>query len=98
MYTSFARTSQMLTCIYLCFAMHNTCKHMQAQKHTYTHTHAHTHTLQSLSFALESVLKVRFVGEVNLTLLSALIFIMLVFHKIIKARFAFSQVPRYRTS
>ena len=87
MHTSFARTSQMLTCTYLDFAMHNTCAHMKAQK---THKHAHTHSRESSNPALGllRVLEVRFEGEMNSALLNVPISIMLVFHIIIKACFA----------
>ena len=45
MHTFSARTSQMLTCICLGFAMHSTCTHMQAQKtHIHSHTRAHSCT------------------------------------------------------
>ena len=86
MHTSFARTLQLFTCSYLGFVA------------TYTHKRAHTHTCESSSSVLLSVLKFRFVGEINSALLRALICIMLVFHKIVKARFAGLKVPRYRTS
>ena len=78
MHPSFARTSQMLTCIYLGFATHNTCTHTQAQK-THSHTRAHMHT--SPSSALLSVLKVCFAGKISPTLLSTPISILLIFHE-----------------
>ena len=58
---------------------------MQAQK---THTHARAHMYASPSPALLSVLKICFAGKISSALLSIPISIMLVFHEIIKVRFA----------
>ena len=82
----FARTSHMLSYPYLGFATH-TCTHIQAQKHTYEHTHEHlcTRVLKSRTTErLESQLR----RQIIPALPSASGSIMLVFHKITKARFA----------
>ena len=66
-------------CTYLGFC-HTQYMHTCKQK-------KHTRARKSSSPMLLSVLKVRFRGEINLALLSAPISIILIFHKIIKARF-----------
>ena len=91
MHTSFARTLQRLTCAYLGFATLSTCTHMQAQKHT----HAHTRARESLSPALLSVWKVRFMSEIHPALLCAQNSTMLVFHEIIKAHLALTRLKLY---
>ena len=89
MLTSFARTSQILTCTYLGFASHNTCTHMQEQKHTHTHTHTRTYMHASLQVPRYwASWKVRFASKINPALLSASNSILLGFHKIIRTRFA----------
>ena len=60
----------------------HTCKQ---KKHTHTRTQANTRARESTS--LLRVLKVCFGGEINPTLLSAPISIILIFHKIMKSRF-----------
>ena len=61
MHTSFARTSQMLTCIYLDFAMHNTCTHIYKHgKHTHMLTRTCTQIFKSRATErLESQLRGR---------------------------------------
>ena len=68
--------------------------HMQVHKNTFTHTHAR----ESSCPALQSVLKVCFVGEIRPALSNAPSSTILVFHTIIKARFVACQILRYRAS
>ena len=55
MQTTFARTSQVLTCTYLDFAAHNTCMHTHAstKKHTQSLIRAHSCTRVFKSCATE---------------------------------------------
>ena len=71
MHTSFARISQMITCMYFGFChaqyMHT---HVSTKKHT--HSRKHVHARESSSPTLLNVLQIRFVDEINPALLSAL--------------------------